>query len=101
MQTADPAYREWTCANLAEAFPGPMTPLSLHLARESLANSADRVVDLVGVSGALAVSVRSKLVGVLGHRLYQNISVLQQLVGAIPGQTHQRRLKIDPFSTRG
>ena len=25
---ADPNYPEWTCANLAEAFPGPMTPLS-------------------------------------------------------------------------
>ncbi|MEO7007166.1 MAG: hypothetical protein ABI065_09045, partial [Terrimesophilobacter sp.] len=40
---ADPDYPEWTCANLAEAFPGPMTPLSLELIKQALLTGADQV----------------------------------------------------------
>ncbi len=44
---ADPNYPEWSCANLAEAFPGPMTPLSVELVRDALFTGADQVASLL------------------------------------------------------
>lgn len=83
----DPDYPEWTCANLAEAFPGPMSPLSLALARETLLSSADTVTHLLGLPEPIRDNVRRRQIATFGHRLYQNTSVLAEMVTAIPGQT--------------
>ncbi|MCX2930643.1 NAD-dependent epimerase/dehydratase family protein [Mycobacterium sp. CVI_P3] len=84
---ADPGYPEWTCANLAEAFPGPMTPLSLELVREALFSGADQVARLLPLDDRIKDNVRRRQIGVFGHRFYQNLSVLSEMASAIPGQT--------------
>ncbi|WP_433598229.1 NAD-dependent epimerase/dehydratase family protein [Nocardia sp. CA-135953] len=85
--TADPDYPEWTAANLSEAFPGPMTPLSLGIALRIMFSAANMVTRLVPVEEHTAERVSTKQVGAIGHRLYNNVSIMHELVTSIPGQT--------------
>jgi phosphohistidine swiveling domain-containing protein len=84
---ADPRYPEWTCANLAEAFPGPMTPLSLELVRDVMFTGADQVALLLPLDESIRDNVQRRQLAVFGHRLYQNVSVLREMASAMPGQT--------------
>ncbi|KUI29205.1 NAD-dependent epimerase/dehydratase family protein [Mycobacterium sp. GA-2829] len=84
---ADPAYPEWTCANLAEAFPGPMTPLSLELIGDALFTGADQVAKLLPLNERIRDNVRRRQLAIFGHRFYQNVSVLREMAAGIPGQT--------------
>ncbi|MFE9322532.1 NAD-dependent epimerase/dehydratase family protein [Nocardia sp. NPDC052278] len=83
----DPDYPDWTCANLAEAFPGPLTPLSLQLCKELLFSSADLVARVLPLNETIRDNVRQRQLGIFGHRLYQNTSVLRDMVVSVPGQT--------------
>ncbi|RNL62368.1 NAD-dependent epimerase/dehydratase family protein [Nocardioides marmoriginsengisoli] len=83
----DPAYPEWTCSNLAEAFPGPMTPLSLQLASDTILMSAEVVARLLPLDERVKDLVRHQQVGIFGHQLYQNTSVMREMVVSVPGQT--------------
>lgn len=84
---ADSRYPEWTCANLAEAFPGPMTPLSLELVRDALFTGADQVALLLPLEESIRDNVQRRQLAIFGHRLYQNVSVLREMASAMPGQT--------------
>ncbi len=84
---ADPNYPEWTCANLAEAFPGPMTPLSLELIRDALFTGADQVATMLPLEKKVRDNVRRRQLAIFGHRFYQNVSVLCEMASATPGQT--------------
>lgn len=84
---ADPNYPEWTCANLAEAFPGPMTPLSLELLRDALFTGADQVARMLPLDEKIRDNIRRRQLAVFGHRFYQNVSVLREMASATPGQT--------------
>lgn len=83
----DPAYPEWTCSNLAEAFPGPMTPLSLQMASDTILMSAEVVARLLPLDERVKELVRHKQIGIFGHQLYQNTSVMREMVVSVPGQT--------------
>jgi nucleoside-diphosphate-sugar epimerase/phosphohistidine swiveling domain-containing protein len=85
--TADPAYPEWTAANLSEAFPGPMTPFSLGLATRIISSGQNMVNQLFTLDEALAALVNTKVVGVVGHRLYLNMTIMRRLAEALPAQT--------------
>ncbi|MGO9185276.1 NAD-dependent epimerase/dehydratase family protein [Mycobacterium sp.] len=84
---ADPNYPEWTCANLEEAFPGPMTPLSLELTQAALFSGADQVARILPLPEKVRDNIRRRQLGVFGHRLYQNVSVLREMASAVPGYT--------------
>ncbi|MDA4108777.1 NAD-dependent epimerase/dehydratase family protein [Mycolicibacterium holsaticum] len=84
---ADPTYPEWTCANLEEAFPGPMTPLSLELTRDALFTGADQVALLLPLDERIRDNVRRRQLAIFGHRFYQNVSVLREMASGTPGQT--------------
>lgn len=84
---ADPNYPEWTCANLEEAFPGPMTPLSLELIQAALFSGADQVARILPVPDKIRDNIRRRQLGVFGHRLYQNVSVLREMASSVPGYT--------------
>lgn len=84
---ADPKYPEWTCANLSEAFPGPMTPLSLELIGEALLTGADQVARVLPLDDHVRDNVRRRQIGIFGHTFYQNTSVLKEMATGIPGQT--------------
>jgi nucleoside-diphosphate-sugar epimerase/phosphohistidine swiveling domain-containing protein len=83
----DPRYPTWTAANLAEAFPGPMTPLSLELGLEGLSTSAELIARILPVPEQLREGIRGRHLGTFGHRLYTNISVVEAMVLTVPGQT--------------
>jgi nucleoside-diphosphate-sugar epimerase/phosphohistidine swiveling domain-containing protein len=85
--TADPAYPEWTAANLSEAFPGPMTPFSLGLATRIISSGQNMVNQLFPLDERLAALVNTKVVGVVGHRLYLNMTIMRELAEALPAQT--------------
>ncbi len=83
----DADYPEWTCSNLAEAFPGPMTPLSLQMASDTILMSAEVVARLLPLDERVKDLVRHKQIGVFGHQLYQNNTVMREMVVSVPGQT--------------
>ncbi len=83
----DPAYPEWTCSNLAEAFPGPMTPLSLQMASDTILMSAEVVARLLPLEDRVKDLVRHKQIGIFGHQLYQNTTVMREMIVSVPGQT--------------
>ena len=85
--TGDPALPEWSAANLSEAFPGPMTPFSLGLATRILFSGANLLDHLFPLAPELIRMVSTKQVGTIGHRLYNNMTVMKELANAIPGQT--------------
>ena len=85
--TADPDFPEWTAANLSEAFPGPMTPFSIGLAMRIMFSGANMVNQLFSLDGDLADQVNTKQVASIGHRLYNNMTIMKRLAEAIPGQT--------------
>ncbi len=85
--TGDPALPEWSAANLSEAFPGPMTPFSLALANRTLFSAANLLDHLFPLDGELTAMVSAKQVGTIGHRFYNNMTVMKELANAIPGQT--------------
>lgn len=85
--TSDPRFGEWTAANLSEAFPGPMTPFSLGLAMRIMFSAANLVTKLFPLDQELARTVSSKQVASIGHRLYNNMTVMTELAKNIPGQT--------------
>lgn len=85
--TADPAYPEWTAANLSEAFPGPMTPFSIGLAARIIASGQNMVNQLFPLEQGLAELMNTKVVGLVGHRFYQNMTIMRKLAQALPGQT--------------
>lgn len=84
---ADPNYPEWSCANLAEAFPGPMTPLSVELIRDALFTGADQVASLLPLDNTVRDNIRRRQLAIFGHRFYQNVSVLREMASSVPGQT--------------
>jgi len=85
--TGDPALPEWSAANLSEAFPGPMTPFSLGLANRIMFSSANLLDHLFPLDRELMWMVSAKQVGTIGHRFYNNMTVMKKLANAIPGQT--------------
>ncbi|QLL09857.1 NAD-dependent epimerase/dehydratase family protein [Mycobacterium vicinigordonae] len=85
--TGDPALPEWSAANLSEAFPGPMTPFSVGLATRILFSSANLLDYLFPLDPELMMMVSTKQVGIIGHRPYNNMTVMKELAKAIPGQT--------------
>ena len=81
--TGDPALPEWSAANLSEAFPGPMTPFSLGLAKRILFSGANLLDYLFPLDPELMRMVSAKQVGTIGHRLYNNMTVMKEL-----GESH-------------
>jgi nucleoside-diphosphate-sugar epimerase/phosphohistidine swiveling domain-containing protein len=80
----DPAYPLYSGTNLHEAFPGPMTPLSLELALIGMRAASDGLVKLFGLQGETAQVMRLGI-GSFGHRLYVNVSSARLMADLVPG----------------
>lgn len=83
----DPRYEEYTSTNVSEAFPGPMTPLTLTVALNALRASAQGISDIFGFSGPVAEELVHRGPVSLGHRMYVNISATRQMSEMVPGMT--------------
>lgn len=92
--TIDPQWPEFTGANIAEAFPGPMTPLSLELAMDAMRATGVLAADIVQMKGEIRRAVTEEHVGCFGHNIYVNLTVSRAASAMLPaaGPSAWRRL---------
>lgn len=83
--TVHPNWQVFTAANTSEAFPGPMTPLSLELAIEALRAGGTQAADVLRLDGELKRALTEEQVGSFGHGIYANLSVIYAMGEAMPG----------------
>ena len=83
--TVDPEWPAFTCANIAEAFPGPMTPLSLELAMEAMRVTGVLAADIMQMKGEIRQAVTEEHVGCFGHSIYINLTVSRAASALLPG----------------
>ncbi len=83
----DPRYPTYTATNLSEAFPGPMTPLSLTISIAALRAGNQPLVDFLGMRGDVAHESRVRMVAVFGHRIFLNVSAARESAKGMPGNT--------------
>lgn len=83
--TVHPNWQVFTAANTSEAFPGPMTPLSLELAIEALRAGGTQAADVLRLDGELKRALTQEQVGSFGHGIYANLSVIYAMGEAMPG----------------
>ncbi len=81
----DPRYPVYSASNLSEAFPGPMSPLSLDISLAALRGSGASTAELLMLDSAQQTEMSSRPVISAGHRLYVNVSVLREMASAMPG----------------
>ena len=83
--TVDPEWPAFTCANIAEAFPGPMTPLSLELAMEAMRATGALAAYIVQMKGEIRRAMTEEHVGCFGHNIYVNLTVSRAASAMLPG----------------
>lgn len=83
--TVRDGWTVFTAANTSEAFPGPLTPLSLELALDALLSGAANAADVFNFKGKLRDAMTYDAVGSFGHGIYANLSVVYALGTAMPG----------------
>ena len=81
----DSRFPVYSSVNLSEALPGPATPLSLTTVAEGTRAATVAFIDLVPVGGVLETEALARGQGVLGHRLYVNLSYAFALARITPG----------------
>ncbi|MGH3261627.1 MAG: PEP-utilizing enzyme, partial [Trebonia sp.] len=80
-----PNWQVFTAANTSEAFPGPMTPLSLELAIDALRAAGTQAADVLRIGGELGRALRQEPVGAFGHGVYANLSIVYAMGTVMPG----------------
>ena len=80
-----PNWQVFTAANTSEAFPGPMTPLSLELALDALRAAGAQAADVLRIDGELKRALREEPVGAFGHGVYANLSIVYAMGTVMPG----------------
>ncbi len=83
--TVHPNWQVFTAANTSEAFPGPMTPLSLELAIDALRAAGAQAADVLRIDGELGRALRQEPVGAFGHGVYANLSIVYAMGTVMPG----------------
>ncbi len=83
----DPRYPTYTATNLSEAFPGPMTPLSLTISIAALRAGTQPLIDFLGMQGEVGHESRVRMVAVFGHRIFLNVSAARESAKGMPGNT--------------
>lgn len=80
----DPRWPAYTAVNTTEAFPGPMTPLSLQLSLDGMRAMGVHAVEAMSVDGELRRAVIEEQTGAFGHRIYANLTVLFAAGAVLP-----------------
>jgi nucleoside-diphosphate-sugar epimerase/phosphohistidine swiveling domain-containing protein len=83
----DPRYPMYTATNLSEAFPGPMTPLSLTVSLDVMHASSDGMVDFLALEEPIARELRARGAASFGHRLYIGLSPVREMAEHMPGMS--------------
>lgn len=83
----DPKFPTFFATNLSEAFPGPMTPLSLSVTLDIMHASSDGMADFLGLDDELSREMQARGASAFGHRMYAGVSVVRKMAEAMPGMT--------------
>ena len=83
----DPRFPTFFATNLSEAFPGPMTPLSLTISLDIMHASSDGMADFLGLEGDVKRELQARGAAAFGHRMYAGVSVVRKMAEAMPGMT--------------
>jgi nucleoside-diphosphate-sugar epimerase/phosphohistidine swiveling domain-containing protein len=81
----DPRFPTYSASNLSEAFPGPMSPLSLDIALTAIRGSGAAMAELLLLADPERTELSTRPIISAGHRLYVNVSVLRSMAAAMPG----------------
>jgi len=84
--TVDPNWQVFTAANTSEAFPGPLTPLSIELGLEALRSGGAQAAEVLRIEGDLKRALSQEQTGVFGHGVYANLSVVYAMFSSLPGR---------------
>lgn len=80
----DPEMGTFTATNVGEAYPDPMTPLSLGVGLLSLRAGAESVARMVGLDGLLAHETQARSTCSFAHRIYLNVSIMRGVFDRMP-----------------
>lgn len=83
----DPRFPEFFATNLSEAFPGPMTPLSLTVCLDAMRASSDGMCDFLTLPDDVRREMQGRGAAAFGHRMYAGVSIVRKLAEAMPGMT--------------
>jgi nucleoside-diphosphate-sugar epimerase/phosphohistidine swiveling domain-containing protein len=81
----NPAFPVFTSNNIAEAFPGPMTALSLELGYDAMRVSGATSAEILALPAELTKIMREEALGVFANTIYANTTVVYQMARAMPG----------------
>lgn len=82
-----PDFDVFTATNLSEAFPGPLTPMSVTVSISALRAGQTYLVDFLGMSGEVRHEATVRMVSVFGHHIYLNVSLARETTEGLPGIT--------------
>jgi phosphohistidine swiveling domain-containing protein len=72
----DASAPRWTSSNLSEAFPGPMTVLSLGVSLDAMRAAADAFTRMIPLPADLTDASRHHMLASLAHTIYVNVGLL-------------------------
>ena len=81
----DPRFPIFSAKGLAEALPGPLTPMTLDVQLSGLRTASRVMGQLLALGGAVADEWWSRSIAVFGHRPYVGVSANVVAAGQLPG----------------
>lgn len=81
----DPRFPVFSATSLAEALPGPLTPMTLDVQVTGLRIASRELGRVLTLHGVLATEWESRGIAVFGHRPYIGVSASALVAGQLPG----------------
>ena len=81
----DVRYPIYTATNTSEAFPGPLTPLSVEVDLRAMRAAAEMTGYVIGIKEPLMSHLWHRSTGMFGHGVYANLSIVHEMARQMPG----------------
>lgn len=81
----DTRYTTYTATNTSEAFPGPLTPLSVEVDLRAMRAAAEMTGYTIGIKEPLMSHLWHRSTGMFGHGVYANLSIVHEMARQMPG----------------
>jgi hypothetical protein len=85
----DPRFPVFSAGSLAEALPGPLTPITLDVQLSGLRMAGEAMGRVLALGGVVADEWASRAIAVFGHRPYVGVSANIVAATQLPGWTEQ------------
>lgn len=81
----DTRFAIYTATNTSEAFPGPLTPLSVEVDLRAMRAAAEMTGYVIGIKEPLMSHLWHRSTGMFGHGVYANLSIVHEMARQMPG----------------